>query len=186
MVIVHPVVMLLPVFYKDPSLTPFCFFFTLMIYGSIYLMIFSVTQNCLEMIPHCLQQWIILIKPEMIWIMTQPKSENGLSNGKWALIQMFLSRLVNEVIFSCKKPIASHPLLTFNNIPRPPNEILEVKRRWGVGAKIRGFDNILEVDKISLDVLDSDIKASFPENIHYRHRILLKSHFVINIFPEVP
>ena len=93
---------------------------------------------------------------------------------------------MNEVIFSCKRSIASHPLLTFNNIPRPPDEILEVKGGWGVGAKIRGPGNSLEVDKMSLDVLDSDTKASSPENIHYRHRTLLKSHFVINIFPEVP
>ena len=36
------------------------------------------------------------------------------------------------------------------------------------GAKIRGLD-ILEVGKIYLDVLDSDIKVGSPENIHYRH-----------------
>ena len=52
-------------------------------------------------------------------------------------------------------------LITY--ISRPPDEILEV-----MGAKIRGLDDILEVGKMSLDVLDSDIKASSPENIHYR------------------
>ena len=31
------------------------------------------------------------------------------------------------------------------------------------------LDNILEVRKMCLDVLDSDIKASCPENIRYRH-----------------
>ena len=32
----------------------------------IYLMVFSVTQNCLQMIPHCLQQCIILTKQQII------------------------------------------------------------------------------------------------------------------------
>ena len=52
----------------------------------------------------------------------------------------------------------------------------------GGGGKIRGLDDILEVGKMSLDVLDSDIKASSPENIHYRHSDFIEAH----IFPEVP
>ena len=56
---------------------------------------------------------------------------------------------------------------------RPPDRILEV----GV-PKIWGLKDILEVSKMSLDVLDSDI--------HYSTTTLLKSHFVINIFPEAP
>ena len=52
----------------------------------------------------------------------------------------------------------------------------------GGGSKIRGRDDILEVGKMSLDVLDSDIKASSPENIHYRHSDFIEAH----IFPEVP
>ena len=60
----------------------------------------------------------------------------------------------------------------------PPDDILEVA---GEG-KIQDLDAILEVGKMSLDVLDSDIKASSPENIHYRHSnfievILCHYHF---------
>ena len=68
----------------------------------IYLMVFSVTQNCLQMIPHCLQQCIILTKQQIIWIMTWPKSRNRLSIRKWALIQIFLGRLMNITFFPQK------------------------------------------------------------------------------------
>ena len=57
---------ILPVFLKDQSLAPFCFLFI----SIIYLMVFSVIQICLQMIPHYLQQCIILTKQQMIWIMT--------------------------------------------------------------------------------------------------------------------
>ena len=56
---------------------------------------------------------------------------------------------------------------------RTPDRILEV----GV-PKIWGLEDFLEVNKMSLDVLDSDI--------HYSTATLFKSHFAINIFPEVP
>ena len=68
----------------------------------IYLMVFSVTQNCLQMIPHCLLQCIILTKQQIIWIMTWPKSRNRLSIRKWALIQIFLGRLMNITFFPQK------------------------------------------------------------------------------------
>ena len=54
------------------------------------------------------------------------------------------------------------------------------------GVKIRGLDDILEVGKMSLDVLNSDIKACSPENTHYRHSNFIEATLVINIFPEVP
>ena len=47
---------------KDQSLAPFYFLFISM----IYLMVFRLTQNCLLMIPHYLQQCIILKKQQMI------------------------------------------------------------------------------------------------------------------------
>ena len=59
---IRPGVMFLPVFHKVQSLAPFCFLFISM----IYLMVFSVTQNCLLIIPHYLQQCIILKKQRMI------------------------------------------------------------------------------------------------------------------------
>ena len=52
---------------------------------------------------------------------------------------------------------------------RPPTEILEVGEGAGRGTNIRVLDDILGAGRMSLDVLDSDIKASSPENIHYRH-----------------
>ena len=56
-------VMFLSVFHKDQSsLASFYFLFISM----IYLTVFSVTQNCLQMIPHYLQQCIILTKQQMI------------------------------------------------------------------------------------------------------------------------
>ena len=48
MVNIRPGVMFLPVFHKDQSLAPFCFLFISM----IYLMVFSVTQNCFQIIPN--------------------------------------------------------------------------------------------------------------------------------------
>ena len=39
---------------------------------------------------------------------------------------------------------------------------------WPTFSSIPNCTN-MEVGKMSLDVLDSDIKASSPENIHYRH-----------------
>ena len=50
-------------------------------------------------------------------------------------------------------------------------------RGGGGGLKIRGLGNILAVDKMSLDVLESDIKASSPENIHYRHNNFIEVTF---------
>ena len=92
---------------------PFCFFFISM----IYLMVNSVTQNCLPMIPHYLQQCIIYIN----------KATNHLNNDlikitKWAFqwkmsFNQDISKQAHEVIFSCKRSIASHPPLTFNSIP---------------------------------------------------------------------
>ena len=62
MVNIRPGVMFLPVFHKDLSLASFCFLFISM----IYLMVFSLTQNCLQIISHYLQQCIILKKQQMI------------------------------------------------------------------------------------------------------------------------
>ena len=39
---------------------------------------------------------------------------------------------------------------------RPPDDILEVR---GGGAKPRGLEDILEVGKMPLDILDSDING---------------------------
>ena len=47
---------------KGSILCLFCFLFTLM----TYLMVFSVTQKCFQIIPHYWQQCIILTKPQMI------------------------------------------------------------------------------------------------------------------------
>ena len=96
MVNICPGVMFLPVFHKDQSM--------------IYLMVFSVAQNCLQMKPRYLQQYIILTMQRMIWIITWPKSRNGLSNPD-------ISKHADEVIFSRKRSIASHLPLTFNNTP---------------------------------------------------------------------
>ena len=62
MVIVYPRVMFLPVFGKGLFLAPFSFLSISM----IYLMVVSVTQNCVQKIPHNLQQYIILKKQQMI------------------------------------------------------------------------------------------------------------------------
>ena len=112
MVKIRPGVMSLPVFHKDQSLFPFCFLFVTM----IYLMRFSVTQNCFQMIPHYLQQCIIL-----------KKATNDLNNDltkitKWAFqwkmsFNPDISKQAHEVIFSRKRSVSSHPPLTFNNIP---------------------------------------------------------------------
>ena len=79
----------------------------------IYLMVFSVTQNCLQITTHYLQQCIIL--------------KNDLNNDltkitKWAFqwkmsFNPDISKQAHEVIFSRKRFVSSHPPLTFNNIP---------------------------------------------------------------------
>ena len=81
----------------------------------IYLMVFSVTQNCLLMIPHYLQQCIIF------------KKQHDLNNDltkimKWAFqwkmsFNPDISKQADEVIFSRKRSVSFHPPLTFNNIP---------------------------------------------------------------------
>ena len=96
MVNICPGVKLLPVFRKDQSLAPFCFLFISM----IYLMDFSVTQNCLQMIPHYLQQCIILKKQQ--WKMS---------------FNPDISKQADEVIFSPKRSVSFHSPLTFNSIP---------------------------------------------------------------------
>ena len=53
-------------------------------------------------------------------------------------------------------------------------------------AKISGLEDILEIGKMSLYVLDCDIKASSQKTFIKNTAALLKSHFVIKIFPEVP
>ena len=112
MVNICPGVMFLPMFHKDQSLAPFCFLFISM----IYLMVFSVTQNCLQMIPHYLQQFHNI-----------KKETNDLNNDltkitKWAFqwkmnFNPDISKQAHEVIFSRKRFVSSHPPLTFNNIP---------------------------------------------------------------------
>ena len=92
MVNICPGVMFLPVFHKDQSM--------------IYLMVFSVAQNCLQMKPRYLQQHIILTMQRMIWIITWPKSRNGISNPD-------ISKHAHEVIFSHKKSITSHSSCTY-------------------------------------------------------------------------
>ena len=70
---------------------------------------------------------------------------------------------------------------------RSPHEILEVGSGGeGGGTKFRGLDDILEVGKMSLDVWDSDIKQVPQKTSITDAATLLKSHFVINIFLEVP
>ena len=104
-------VMFLPVGHKDPSLTSFCFLLTSM----IYLMVLSVTQNCLRMIPHYLQQCTILTKATY-------DLNNGLTKiKKWAFqwkmsFNPDISKQVYEVIFSHKRSIASYLPSNFNNI----------------------------------------------------------------------
>ena len=71
-------VMFFRVFHKDPFLAPFRLWFMLM----IYLTVFSIIQNWLQMILHYFQLCMILTRPQ-----------NRLSNGKWELIQISLSRL---------------------------------------------------------------------------------------------
>ena len=167
MVNISPGLMFLPVFHKDPFLAPFCLLFISM----IYLMILSVTQNCLKMIPHYLQQCIILAKQQMIWVMTWPKSQNGLSKRKWALIQIFLSSLMK--IFSSKGSIASYPPLTCNNIP-----VAQTNSQKHLGMhldKKLNFDEHLskvewKVNKIS--VLFANTKMFF----HDQHFLQLISH----------
>ena len=78
-------------------------------------MVFSVTQNCLLMIPHYLQQCIIF------------KKQHDLNNDltkimKWAFqwkmsFNPDISKQADEVIFSRKRSVSFHPPLTFNNIP---------------------------------------------------------------------
>ena len=96
MVNIRSGVKLLPVFRKDQPLAPFCFLFISM----IYLMDFSVTQNCLQMIPHYLQQCIIVKKQQ--WKMS---------------FNPDISKQADEVIFSRKRSVSFHSPLTFNNIP---------------------------------------------------------------------
>ena len=58
---IRPGVMFLSLCHKDPFLHIFVFFISM-----IYLMVFSITQNCLQMILHYLQQCIALTKQQMI------------------------------------------------------------------------------------------------------------------------
>ena len=112
MVSVRPGVMFFSVFDKDPFFAPFCFLFVSM----IYLMVLSVTQNGLQMIPHYLTI-----------VHNINKATNDLNNDltkitKWALrwkmcFNPDISKQAHEIIFTRKRSIASHPPLTFNNAP---------------------------------------------------------------------
>ena len=56
-------------------------------------------------------------------------------------------------------------------------------RFWKWGEKIMALNNILEGgNKMSLDVLDSNLKASSKKTSITDTANLLKSHFVIEIF----
>ena len=88
----------------------------------IYLMVFSVTQNCLQITTHYLQQCIIL--------------KNDLNNDltkitKWAFqwkmsFNPDFSKQAHEVIFFRKRSVSSHPLLiTYQLLKRIPKNIWE-------------------------------------------------------------
>ena len=95
MINIRPGVMFLPVIHKDLSLVPFCFLFISM----IYLMVFSVSQNCCHTMPHYLYLYI-------------SKATNDLNNDltkitKWVFQERMsfnpdISKQAHEVIFSRK------------------------------------------------------------------------------------
>ena len=88
----------------------------------IYLMVFSVTQNCLQITTHYLQHCIIL--------------KNDLNNDltkitKWAFqwkmsFNPDISKQAHEVIFFRKRSVSSHPpLITYQLLKRIPKNIWE-------------------------------------------------------------